>query len=86
MRNSGCSSRRGRGQGWEGWGLPRARGWRLGAGGRVPAQCSATDWVPGAVLRQGVRTPSCRRADTVTSKVVAAVGREGVGRSLGPKL
>ena len=41
--------------------------------------------MPGAVLRQRIRTPSRRRATAVTSKVVATVGREGVGHSLDPK-
>lgn len=66
---------------------PTGSWWRRGAGGRVRAGCSTLEWAPGAVLGQAVHTRSCRRAKTVTSKVVvAAAGGEGVGRGLDPKL
>ena len=87
MRNSRCSCRRGRGQGWGGEVSREPEGGFSEELVAVPAlQLPATELAPGAVLRQRIRTPSHPRATAVTSKVVATVGREGGGRSLDAKL
>lgn len=69
LRNCGARSKPGRRPAWGGGKSPASppgSWWSRGAGGRVRARCSATEWVL-VQFSVSVHTRSCWRSKTVTS-------------------